>query len=93
MGALLVFVLAAICAGTVVWVLERQELSQQRTQVADMAGDHVQALQRAIYIYNVDRESWRIIQRNGMQADFSWARSAVGYQQLYEWALARVRGR
>ena len=52
-----------------------------------------QALQRAIYIYNVDRESWRIIQRNGMQADFSWARSAVGYQQLYEWALARVRGR
>lgn len=48
MGALLVFVLAAICAGTVVWVLERQELSQQRTQVADMAGDHVQALQRAI---------------------------------------------
>ena len=51
-----------------------------------------QALQRAIYIYNVDRESWRAIQRNGMTSDFSWPRSAVGYQQLYEWALARVRG-
>lgn len=51
-----------------------------------------QALQRAIYIYNVDRESWRAIQRNGMTSDFSWTRSAVGYQQLYEWAQARVRG-
>jgi starch synthase len=51
-----------------------------------------QALQRAIYIYNVDRESWRAIQRTGMQADFSWERSAHGYQQLYEWAIARMRG-
>jgi diguanylate cyclase (GGDEF)-like protein/PAS domain S-box-containing protein len=47
-GALLAFVLAAMCAGAVVWLLERQERAQQRTQVADMAGDHVQALQRAI---------------------------------------------
>ncbi len=51
-----------------------------------------QALQRAIYIYNVDKSSWRMIQVNGMQSDFSWQTSAVGYQQLYEWALARVRG-
>jgi starch synthase len=50
------------------------------------------ALQRAIYIYNVDRESWRTIQRTGMQANFSWERSAQGYQQLYEWAIARMRG-
>lgn len=50
------------------------------------------ALQRAIYIYNVDREAWRTIQTNGMAADFSWSRSAIGYQQLYEWAEARVRG-
>ena len=47
-GPLLVFVLAALCAGLVVWALERQERAQQRTQVADLAGDHVQALQRAI---------------------------------------------
>jgi starch synthase len=51
-----------------------------------------QALQRAIYIYNVDKESWRMVQRAGMQADFSWERSARGYQQLYEWAIARMRG-
>src|SRR3989344_1600119 len=47
-GPLVVFVLAALCAGGMVWALERQEHAQQRTQVADMAGDHVQALQRAI---------------------------------------------
>ncbi len=48
------------------------------------------ALARAIYIYNVDRESWRTIQRNGMTSDFSWTRSAQGYQQLYEWAIASM---
>lgn len=50
-----------------------------------------QAVQRAIYIYNVDRESWISIQKNGMQADFSWEKSARGYQQLYEWATAGSR--
>ena len=50
------------------------------------------ALQRAIFVYNVDRTSWQQIQFNGMSADFSWSRSALGYQQLYEWALARTRG-
>jgi starch synthase len=50
------------------------------------------ALQRAIYIYNVDQTSWRMIQRNGMRADFSWRTSALGYQQLYEWAISRLRG-
>ena len=50
------------------------------------------AMQRAIFIYNADKESWRQIQHNGMAADFSWGRSAHGYQQLYEWALARMRG-
>ena len=51
-----------------------------------------QALQRAIYIFNQDKDSWRIIQRHGMAADFSWERSAQGYQQLYEWAIARTFG-
>jgi starch synthase len=50
------------------------------------------ALQRAIFIYNTDKESWRTIQANGMATNFSWERSALGYQQLYEWGLARVRG-
>ncbi len=50
------------------------------------------ALQRAIYVYNVDKPRWHAIQQNGMVADFSWERSASGYQQLYEWAIARVKG-
>ncbi|MDX1414462.1 MAG: glycogen synthase [Candidatus Promineifilaceae bacterium] len=50
------------------------------------------ALQRAIYVYNVDRPRWQQIQSNGMTADFSWAYSAQGYQQLYQWAIARTRG-
>jgi starch synthase len=49
------------------------------------------AVQRAIYIYRTDHASWRALQRNGMAADFSWQRSAYGYQQLYEWAIARVQ--
>jgi starch synthase len=49
-----------------------------------------QALQRAIYVYNVDKPRWQVIQQNGMQSDFSWQRSASGYQQLYEWAIART---
>jgi len=54
--------------------------------------DFWQAVQRAIYIYRVDRDTWQRIQQHGMQADYSWARSALGYQQLYDWAIARVHG-
>ena len=56
------------------------------------SGAFSDAVQRALYIYNVDRPSWEAIQRNGMEQDFSWARSARGYQQLYEWALMRMKG-
>lgn len=45
------------------------------------------ALQRAIYVYNVDKPLWQQIQRNGMMADYSWKKSALGYQQLYDWAV------
>ncbi len=48
------------------------------------------ALQRAIYVYNVDKPRWQTIQQNGMLADYSWQRSASGYEQLYEWAIART---
>jgi len=50
------------------------------------------ALEQTIYIYKVDKESWRALQQNGMKTDFSWESSAYGYQQLYEWAMARARG-
>ncbi len=46
----------------------------------------------ALHIYQVDPESWRAIQQNGMKNDYSWEVSARSYQQLYEWAIARVRG-
>ena len=48
------------------------------------------ALQRAIYVYNVDPSRWHEIQRRGLVSDFSWDRSASGYEQLYEWAIART---
>jgi starch synthase len=48
------------------------------------------ALQRAIYVYNTDKPLWKKIQQTGMTADFSWTKSAAGYQQLYEWAIART---
>jgi starch synthase len=54
--------------------------------------DFWNALQQALYIYRVDRDGWRYIQRRGMTSDFSWETSAHGYQQLYEWAIGRVRG-
>jgi starch synthase len=50
------------------------------------------ALRGALYIYNIDKESWRAIQVNGMTSDFSWRNSALGYQQLYERAIARMGG-
>jgi starch synthase len=54
--------------------------------------DFWHALRGALHIYRVDPESWRAIQRRGMSSDFSWEASARAYQQLYEWAIARVRG-
>jgi starch synthase len=56
------------------------------------ANDFLYAIHRALFIYNSDREAWQAIQTQGMLSDFSWQQSAYGYQQLYEWAVARLRG-
>jgi starch synthase len=56
------------------------------------AGAFFHAIQRATWIHNVDPHIWRQMQQNAMATNFSWERSAVGYQQLYEWAMARIRG-
>lgn len=56
------------------------------------SGDLWNALQRALFIYRNDRDAWVAIQKQGMLSDFSWRNSAMGYQQLYEWAIARLRG-
>ncbi len=52
--------------------------------------DFFNAIQRAMFVYYNDSESWQAIQRQGMLTDFSWQQSAYGYQQLYEWAVARA---
>jgi starch synthase len=56
------------------------------------ADDFWEALRRATYIYRTDQDSWRAMQAHGMRQDCSWTTSARGYQQLYEWAIARQRG-
>jgi starch synthase len=54
--------------------------------------DFWNAVRRALYIYFNDRDSWKAIQLQGMKMDFSWTHSAYGYCQLYDWAIARLRG-
>jgi starch synthase len=49
-------------------------------------------LSRALEIYRSQPDRWRALQRGGMAADFSWTTSAKGYQQVFEWAVSRVRG-
>jgi starch synthase len=55
------------------------------------AGALWQALERALYVYRHDAAGWLKLQRNAMATDFSWQRSAEGYQQLYEWAVSQAR--
>ncbi len=56
------------------------------------ADDFWNALRGALHIYRVDPDTWRALQRQGMSSDYSWRASARAYQQVYEWAVARVRG-
>lgn len=48
-------------------------------------------LQRALTIYH-DRATWERLMQRGMQADFSWMKSAQAYADLYATALAKRRG-
>jgi starch synthase len=50
------------------------------------------ALSRALGVYRGDPGRWRALQRHGMAVDFTWTTSARGYQQVFDWAVARVRG-
>jgi starch synthase len=51
-----------------------------------------QALARAVGTWWHDRDRFHQVQLRGMSQDFSWATSAGGYEQLFEWAIARERG-
>ncbi len=48
-------------------------------------------LQRALTLYR-DRVAWERLMQRGMQADFSWAKSAQAYTDLYAKALANRQG-
>jgi starch synthase len=54
--------------------------------------DFWNALRGALEVHRHDPESWAAVQRNGMASDFSWEKSARAYQQVYQWAISRVRG-
>ena len=49
----------------------------------------VQAITRAVSLYG-QREVWRAMQRAGMRADFSWARSGAAYADLYRQLVAEA---
>jgi starch synthase len=54
------------------------------------ASEMVNALRRALTVYR-QPHLWSQVQRNGMACDFSWRKSADGYDQLYREALERLR--
>ncbi len=50
------------------------------------------AVGRALHMYHHDEPAWQALIARGMAADFSWTISARGYEQVFGWAIARVRG-
>jgi starch synthase len=54
-------------------------------------GAFLNAAERAIFVYNTDKETWLAMQGEGMRSDNSWERSANGYVKLYEEAIARTK--
>jgi starch synthase len=49
------------------------------------------ALQQALTLYR-DRAAWERLVRRGMRMDFSWAKPAQAYADLYAKALAKRQG-
>lgn len=47
----------------------------------------LEALQRAMNLFNIDHPGWQQMQLNGMQQDFSWDRSAKEYLNQYRLLL------
>lgn len=50
-------------------------------------------LRWALETYHTKRAVWRRMQQRAMQIDFSWEKSARQYQELYEKALAKHKGK
>lgn len=47
----------------------------------------VNSLWGAIFAYRNDKEGWARMQKRGMDKDMSWTRSALQYEQVFEWAM------
>jgi starch synthase len=47
------------------------------------ANDMVWVLREAVDLYHNDIKSWRVLQKAGMTADFSWSKSAKQYSDIY----------
>ena len=50
------------------------------------------AVTRALRLYHGNQDQWRAMMLRDMAADFSWPASARGYEEVFAWASARVRG-
>lgn len=48
------------------------------------SGDMLNAIHRAIYAYNSDKEGWNILVERAMNCDNSWGKSAKEYIKLYK---------
>ncbi|KUK31156.1 MAG: Glycogen synthase [Thermoanaerobacterales bacterium 50_218] len=49
----------------------------------------LEAVKRAVAVYNDHPDQWHCLKVNGMKADHSWSRSASEYLQLYEKAIRK----
>ena len=47
------------------------------------ADDFFASIQRALHLYNTDREAWRALQKKEMKTDFSWDVPAARYMELF----------
>ena len=48
------------------------------------AYDMLNAVRRALDVFNMDKEAWKKIMRNAMNYDSSWVKSAKEYIEMYK---------
>jgi starch synthase len=53
------------------------------------SGDFLWAIDRALWVYNNDKEGWQKLIQNGMARDYSWQHPAKEYVEAYEEVLRR----
>lgn len=56
------------------------------------AEDFWNKLREAMHVFRNEPARWRTMQEAAMRGDYSWTTSARRYEELYQWAISRVRG-